>query len=551
MAEFQFPKVDFGGLAELPGIAEEARQRQARRSLGNLKLETLEDFSRASQRALELGLPDEAAKFAQLGSGRLTAQAAMLGARQRGLSETLLYEYLRNKKDEPRAGAAAPVPGEPGYTFEPSPPPPAPPGPQSSVASPSEQMIAAAQTTMPGQRADVLDTIERLNEDRMRRQGISPSAPPPPVPPPGTRLAGPPPTPDTEAPLASSPLGLQPGTAPPAPPVPRPADAAAQRVRETVPLAVNPELVQARDQANQSYHRIVEMGRAGKLATSLPEFRAEMAQFTSAIKGLGVGPDEVTYWQENLRNIAEGRGGLTRFDMRQLPGAIEDSRKEMIKSYETNYQAKGRAADDYIQKAEVLERINEDPRFIQGKPGAIDAFINNLTSLLGYARVYTGYEPISREELQKMRDPVALRELYNAVHGQLTLAGLGGGLSKSISDADRDFMDKTNAGLAQTEEGQKLINKYNLEVAKRTRLEYGYAGEYRRNIEKEGRGRGSSPSMDAYVQDKMQAYGDKNRLFVMADGKTLTDLGRQYQEVASRAPKPTGISEGWTVRQVP
>lgn len=464
--DYNFPRVDFGILGDLPATAEEGRLRAARQSLGDMQLQTPQQISAAAERAFQLGDIETGTKLAQIASQRITANAAMLGAQQRGMDLQLLLNYYGknpNRPAVPVAGGEAPGAST---TIELPPPPPRPetpaaPGPQGAL-TPSEEVIQRAQ------------------------EAGAPQA----VPPVQVAQAGPGPVPVT-----------------PQPAVPR---------APAPTTTVDPQIDAAIKEATAIRNKIIN---APPAYLRTPEGRADMAQLSAALARAKASPEEISYQQELVRLGQEGRPYITRSDFKNDQATVGERVKFMNDTYKT-YQGKGQSAGDLEQKLIGMQEIMNNPRFSVGDPTVMEKGAKYLGEVIGSMKAYGVPLPAGSEDMVKtLTTPVALKEAFQSLSNQAVTSALGG-LSKSISDADRNFLASAYPALSQSKQGMELIGQFLREAAKRHKMEAGIAARY---SEEKGT-RGTGAGMDLAVDEKMSKYAENNPIFRNANGN-LTPFG--------------------------
>jgi hypothetical protein len=303
---------------------------------------------------------------------------------------------------------------------------------------------------------------------------------------------------------------------------------------------------QAQGAAQEIRELYDRMGGMPPKSTNTPQFKAYMAQFTNALSRAKLSPEEVSYQQERLYRANEGLPDITRHQMSLDPKVVGERLQGMERTYKY-YQEKGQGADAVVQKGEILRRVLDDPRYVPGESGAqlqpwVDSAIRGAISATRTLQAYGVPVPVSEDQIARITEPTALRELVSSLKNQLTIAGLGGSLGNRISDADAARMETTVATLGTSPRGSQLINEINMELAKRAKIEQGYSAEYYRNNEY----RGSAPGMDTHVQEKMKDYANRHPILVDDNGK-LTTLGRKAEEVARSQATPVGPVERRTI----
>lgn len=441
--DYNFPRADFSGLAEIPQIYEESRKTAARRNLGELKLDTAQGLEEAANRAFREGLTEEGLKF-------LTAATARRELARRTAADTLFQQYGPLLGAALRPGATPPTGPQPAGEsampdiFQPAPSPPAAapppnfgpnplaaPGPQSAAPpSPTEEVLARAEGAQ------------------------SPAAQP-------VQLAGPPPTPDTAQPDFPM-LAAQSGAiTAPSPTLP-----------QNQPNAGLPQ--PPKFSGDTEEQRAFEEAKywAGIASQLGPRASPSQRQAITSFLNNALGRSKVTekrdaWYRENAERVFNGEPTIGYNEFQRAEGQRPEVFKSGLKKAE-DVATETRKSQDLLSTISRMDALVNHPAFEAGEgtqawndtKARIRAFKDTL--------VATGV-PLPEglaENIDNITKSVPLREAFAALANSAVFAKLGS-LGNQISNADRDFIVKIFPSLSLSVEGNRLLLNYFRELGRK------------------------------------------------------------------------------------
>lgn len=531
---YKFPNVSFDWLGELPGINEEARALQHRK-------ETLADLDLSNPDAIE----KKAAELAKSGSLkdmemalRLQASAREKRAQTHKISEDLQYRQnipLMLKALEGGGGGAAAPPPQEDYNW------PAPgtqnlPGPQGAVQDGGPpQLGPMGQGPMAqGPGAIPGPTAQSPSEEILARaEGTTPVVP---VPGPQYAQAGGPQAPQAPPPGPAVPPWLQGAQAPVVTrPPPRP---------QILPAGGE------QDAARAEAQRLRSALMMAPPKTPVGILQALMAQYRNALGKTDLTPDQRNYEFESTQRERMGERRETfeqwNADKQTLKGN-QDEVQSFYKEYR-NDAATSRKSLDILNR---MDQIIEHPSFVSGRGAALyGSAVNGLNTLAQIARQYNIPVPDDLgAKYAGVGDPVktaALQEEYVALANKVVFATLGT-LGNQISEGDRKFIERANASLSGTPQGNKALHKFMRQIAERSGEPEKWAREYRHKVGS----RATAIGMEQYVADKRES----SSLFADKNGEATTPAGRELetamQKYGPAKPPPAGPPAGPPRQRVP
>ena len=513
----QFPQVNFQSLGDLPGMAEEARLRQLRQSLGNVDVsgsasEVAQKLTAAGGRLLRGGDLEGAMKLFE--QGRKIEESASYGPIQQayikkalGLEPTPLPMPTPATGETP-LGAVAPSapPAAPGSNLFPPPgagtiiPPGTIPGPQSALPpSPTEALINQAQA------------------------GMAPPEPPP------TQLAGPPPSPDTAPPSWLQPQGLFAQPVPAAPPSTAPAAQNAQRAAQV------PADTQIRSNLERLGGQILSLNKrvpGPALAPLMKEFNNELAKTSWT-------PEQKAYQFDQLQRQMQGLPVQSFSDYQLEQKVGPDTYKEAQTASEKVFDPMGEKANSVISSMRTMQAIMDNPKFVSGENTelmlkGISTFQAARGALVSVVPALDSFLPTLGSNITK---PAQLAEAFRAMRNTAVVASAGG-LSKAFSDADRNYFDAAFPGLMHTPAGNKLISDIIMANAQREKQISQAVNDYRN----EKGARASAPAMYAIantIRNKSSVLYNENGSPTALKKEIDAEVARQGQ-----GPTPEEIAVG-------
>jgi len=493
---YKFPVANFDWLGELPQLAEEARGNAARKeALANLDFSNPDAMEKAASKLFETSNT----KNMEMAL-RLQTAAREKRALGHTISQDTMYQkYLPQLLKTMQGGGGdveAPPPQAPQSPAAPSPFDTAPRG---TVPG----MSAAPPPSAPPQGVPPNMAMSPSDELLARAEGAAP----PPAPGPqfaqaggAPQLPGPPPAaamPPWMQGAQSRPMTMpQGGQGPTQAPVPLPTsgtrEAAQQEVRrlEAAILMVPPKAPQLLQPLLTKYRD----------ALKRTEYTAEQQNYLfeqAQRKGMGEPVQTVGQWNAEKQTL---KGHL-------------DEVQSIYKEYRTD-------ANTSRKSIEILDRMDQiikHPSFISGKGAALyGSAVNGLNTLAQIARQYNIPVPDDLgAKYAGVPDPTkvaALQDEYVALSNKVVFATLGT-LGNQISEGDRKFIERANASLSGTPEGNKALHKFMRQVAERAGEPEKWAREYRQKFGD----RGTAAGMEQYIADKRESH----KIFTTSDEKEL------------------------------
>lgn len=518
------PKVDFSGIAEIPGLIQGAADEGAvKASLADLDASDPKSLREAANRAIatgttkgiEAGMRLHAAAQARENlAQKSAADAAMtewqskylpILLQQRGLAGAPVPENTGDVSVVPTApspsGGAVPGVQRPPVAF---PPPPSMPGPQGALPmppvaeapSPSNQMIAAAQGAMP--------------------------------PAPGPQLAGPPPAPEAPPPPPLSPETVQgamarPVVAPPPAAGPSAASVAAAPVTQS-----------------QAEGRATQLNVGGTIMTmppksaGMPAFRMFMEDYRNALAKQKLSPEAEAYQLDRVQSIRAGLGDISHSDWKQNLATNPDRYKATTKIFE-DVQATGTKAQDMLGTITRLNQLINDKDFVSGaRAESFAKIVSGMASFAKIAGINMSMAPEAlRDKLSKIVDPqlraAALVDEYKSLTNAAVLANAGS-LSKGFSEGDRQFTERIWASIASNPQAIPAILDNLKQIAQRHSDIARVSREYMKETQS------GAKSTPWGLAERMQEYNDAHPLFVKPNGEP-TAAGVQVDQALS-GPAP-------------
>lgn len=534
MAAYDF-KVDFSPLGTLPQLAQNYREQQATdQALAGLKSGEYKDVREAAAAILRGG--GSAATAIKL----LTAATQDYAARSRAAEMEAYLKMLPGMQGSmkgltpppgtselptiPGAGVGAytaPVPSAEPTPSPAAPPSPFPPPPTTSQIPPGT-LGPRTEAAPPPSPTDAIITKAQAGMDPVLAA-------------PATKLAGPPPTPDTAAPMAPS-LALQSGQIQ-APPQASAPPAAAPAAEGPPPVSAIPNPTNdLRAYQSELEKRIMTL--PPKYANS-PYGKVLQERLTETLKQLQLSPKEIEYRHALLQAVKSGEAPFTYQEYQIKPQLAEATYKEFQKGYD-EVRTKTIQAEDFLQQAERMRTIMNHPDFRSGQGAAAINYATSIVTTLHNSLKAAGVPvpDISQiPNLPAFQRSAALGEAYAALANSALFKTLGG-LGRQISDGDRIFMEKAYASLSNTPLGNKLLLDIQMTLARRA-VENGRAAEsYRQNRPET---RATIHGMDKAIRDNT----DSNTAFQDSNGN-LTEEGKKFQAkiegIVGQAEAPQPLS---------
>jgi hypothetical protein len=495
MAE-RFPNVSFDWLGELPGIAEAARTRGARReTLASLRGGSADDLIAAGSRLMAAGDLEGGLKLVAEGRQRKAIDL-------RASYET---EYLKQ------------LPGIQGL-FGAKPPAAAPPAGEGTVYTPpaaAPDIWSGPQGTLPGRQSAVEPTQQSPTEAVLaaaqgQRRPVGP------------QLAGPLPTAEPPAPPGLAPSTVQGAQVPAPPPLP-----AAPRGPRPVLPGLDPADQEKMDQIGQA---LIRMGTSR--TTSPGQLTALKQEWNRLWDKAKVDP-EVRRWQASQSDRWErGLPGLSYDDWKIEPTMIKQRTEDASNLYQKEYRVKEQRGKDLSENLAGMKTLMADPSFVSGEtlPATmLDKVQRRLSSLVDIARAL-GIPTLSNEAQAKLTKPAALREAYTSLANRTVVDYIGRSLGVGVSNTDREYIGNVVPSLLKTRQGNELIIKFLELAADRGKKE----GQVARNYLDRAKNQATVWGMDAEVERVVGSHAATNSLLIDANGRK-TGLARQMDLEVERA----------------
>lgn len=504
------PKIDFSGIAEIPGLIQGAQdEATTKASLAGLDATDAKSMREAGNRLLATGTT----KGIETGMRLLTAAQAKENAditRARDASYMTsvapAMAALLGGRSAGAPGATPAVPeNAPTPSFGPGPEAPAPvpvaPPPPPTGLSPSQLPPAPAGVPpmVPGPRAEG-------PSDQMIAQAQGAIAPPPA---PGPQLAGPPPEaiappggPPGAVPFMGAPDMTRAGGLPPPPPQAAPPPPVAPVAPPKMPPAPGADVA----------------GRTNELLTAEagmgPKAVAQRAAIAQAAKNEQArsttsSPEYKQYYNDQADRYVHGQPPQSIIDWRAEVKNASTLTEKTHDVYVKDYREKGRQAESVGNALDAMGEIMRNPKFAPGEVGWLHEGAQRFAAINDQLRSLGVPDSIlmSREQIKTLTTPAALREAFASIASQSVISALGG-LGRGISETDRDYMAKAFGTLALTKEGTTQINKFLSEVADRHKFQVKAAQDYINDNQ-----RATPAKMDQYVNNAtLKQYGTKGLL---------------------------------------
>lgn len=195
------------------------------------------------------------------------------------------------------------------------------------------------------------------------------------------------------------------------------------------------------------------------------------------------GTETFTEWKKDLK-----KAGATSVTVNSGEKSYDQGMGKAYSDQFIEFQKGGRSADTEIGTLRILDALTHRPDFYSGAGGNLVLRANKALVALGV----------------KDAKAASPSEVFEALSNQTILDAAGGSLGNQISNADREFIQRTTATLSNTPEGNRELIGIRRKLAERKKEVAGLAREY---------ARAHNGRIDSGFDDELARWTEANPLF--------------------------------------